>query len=335
MSTTVASWRTAIAVRVTLVAVLAGAIGYGSYALTSQSVSEVAEAPAPEDNTAAPFTTADVGACLTWETGEDGTVRQFERTDCEGPHLFEVSAREDLGTYPSAEFGADAPRPELTRQAQLREELCQAVTMRYLDGQLDPGGRYSIASILPPQSKWDAGDRTLLCGVQSTDVDGTVLPTQGRAGEQDQARVAEPGTCLRVDSANQTIAVDCAEPHHMEITDTVYLGEHFPEGIPSEQQQDDYLRDRCTDAAMEYLGDEEALYQSTLQPYWGTLPEVSWAGGSRSVNCALVFANEERGFAELAGSARGDFTIDGQAPEEQPERDPIRTPVAPPPVEGE
>ena len=333
MSTSGAQLRTAIAVRVTLVAAMAGAVGYGSYVYTSEST-ETAQPPASEENTTAPFTTADMGSCLTWETNEDDTVTQFERTDCEGPHRFEVSAREDLETYPSAEFGANAPRPELTRQAQLREELCQAATMRYLDGRLDPAGRFSIASILPPQSKWDAGDRTLLCGVQSTDLDGNVLFTEGPISQQDQARVSDPGTCVHVDSSNQTITVDCAEPHHLEITATINLSEQFPEGTPSEEDQDNFLRQRCTDAAMEYLGDEEALYQSTLQPYWGTLPHESWAGGSRSVNCALVFANQERGFAELAGSATGEFTIDGQPPEEQPERDPLRTPIAPPPPEG-
>lgn len=332
---TSSSWRSAAAVRTMLVAALVGAVGIGSYSFASETLENGSataaggtgeETTTTESTDATPFTTADAGTCLTWGENADGDLENFERTDCETEHRFEVSTREDLATYPASEFGSDAERPGITRQAQLREELCQGATLRYLDGNYDPAGRYSIASILPPEDKWEAGDRTLLCGLQSTDPDGTVLETTGYVADQDQARTFEPGSCVAVDSSNQLTTVDCEEPHHLEATQVVDLTEQYPDGVPSVEDQDEFLNETCTQAAIDYLGDEEALYQSTLQPYWIPVRPASWAGGSHSTNCYLVHAHDEGGFSELRGTAteRESFTINGNPPEEQPERDPIR-----------
>ncbi|MDO5669293.1 MAG: septum formation family protein [Corynebacterium sp.] len=332
--------RSAAAVRTGLVAALAAAVAVGSYGFVSESttqangadggsaVSSVAEPENGTENGVAPFTTADVGACLTWDIAEDGTVSNFEQASCEGEHRFEVSAREDLATYPSSEFGRNASMPDLTRQAQLREELCQTPTLRYLGGRFDPVGRYSIAPILPPAEAWEAGDRTMLCGIQSTDPAGLPMLTTGAAAEQDQAVVAQPGECVFVDNSRSLRIVDCAEEHHLETTSIVNLAEVFPEGTPSVEDQDRHLQDVCTQAAIGYLGEEENLYQSTLQPYWGTLGQASWIGGSRSVNCSLFHPREEGGFSTLTGSAREGLLIDAEPPAEQPPRNPLREEVS-------
>jgi len=222
--------------------------------------------------------------------------------------------------------------PDLSRQAQLREELCQTPTLRYLGGRFDPVGRYSIAPILPPAEAWEAGDRTMLCGIQSTDASGVPMLTTGAAAEQDQAVVAQPGQCVYVDDSRSLRTVDCAENHHLETTAIVDLAPVFPEGTPSVEDQDRHLQDACTQAAIDYLGGEENLYQSTLQPYWGTLGQASWIGGSRSVNCSLFHATPEGGFSNLNGTARDGregLLIDGQPPAEQPERNPLREQPAP------
>lgn len=339
--------RSAVAVRTGLVAALAASVAVGSYDYFSAAAGSGSGASASGDGTSvsgpstpsdgdnptgvAPFTTADVGACLTWDITGDGTVSRFQQADCSAEHRFEISARENLATYPSSEFGENAPIPDLTRQAQLREELCHTPTVRYLEGRFDPAGRYSIAPILPPAEAWAAGDRTMLCGIQSTDANGTPVLTAGPAAEQDQAVVAEPGACLFVDESRSLRTVDCAADHQLETTLVVDLAPVFPEGTPSIEDQDNHLRDVCFQAGVDYLGSDENLYQSTLQPYWGTLPETSWVGGSRSVNCSLVFADEAGGFATLNGTARDGregFTINGQPPAEQPERNPLREPAA-------
>lgn len=342
---TTSSARTATAVRTGLVAALAAAVAIGSYDFFSADTTNNADSSGAsgtetttsssngDDNDAseisvAPFTTADAGSCLTWDISNDGTISNFEQASCEEEHRFEVSAREDLATYPSSEFGESAVLPDLTRQAQLREELCQSPTLRYLDGRFDPVGRYSIAPILPSAEAWERGDRTMLCGLQSTDATGTPQLTTGEVSQQDQAQVAQPGECVFIDSSRALRIVDCAADHHLETTLVVDLQPIFPEGTPSAEDQDKHLSEVCTDAAVDYLGDEEKLYQSTLQPYWGTVSQASWIGGSKSVNCSLTHANDEGGFSVLQGSAqdgREGFTIDGQAPAEQPARDPLRT----------
>ncbi len=341
---TTSTARSAAAVRTGLVAALAAAVAVGSYGYFSvdtpgdngngSTVSSVAEPANGENggNGAAPFTTADVGACLTWDIAEDGTVSNFQQASCDGEHRFEISARENLAAYPSSEFGRNASMPDLTRQAQLREELCQTPTLRYLGGRFDPVGRYSIAPILPPAEAWEAGDRTMLCGIQSTDASGVPMLTTGAAAEQDQAVVAQPGQCVYVDDSRSLRTVDCAENHQLETTAIVDLAPVFPEGTPSVEDQDRHLQDACTQAAIDYLGGEENLYQSTLQPYWGTLGQASWIGGSRSVNCSLFHATPEGGFSNLNGTARDGregLLIDGQPPAEQPERNPLRERPAP------
>lgn len=331
------SWRSATAVRTGLIAAAAAAVAVGSYQFfadidvgsSSQASETTSETTTVEE--VAPFTTADAGTCLDWQVTDQGELTNFERTSCEEPHRFEVSDREDLATYPSSEFGPDAESPDITRQAQLREELCSDPTLRYLDGRFDPLGRYSIASILPPPQQWEQGDRTMLCGVQSTDREGNLVRTTGYVANQDQGRVAEPGECLIRDESNSLLLTDCAEDHHFEVTSTEDMAPVFPNATPTIDEQDAYLEDVCTQAAIDYLGSEEALYQSTLQPYWISLPQASWVGGSNSTNCSLVHANEETGFSTLRGSATagtGGFTINGQPPAEQPERNPVQDPAA-------
>lgn len=346
----VSGFRSALAVRTGLVAAMAASacmMGY-SYVVQHQNVSEDTEpttisAVAPTDPSSsttstlpgapAPFSTADVGDCLTWDIDEAGKISNFDKTDCNSEHRFEVSARENLATYPASEFGPEAAMPDLTRQAQLREELCRTPTLRYLDGVFDPVGRYSIAPILPPPEAWAQGDRTMLCGIQSTDPHGTPMTTIGYAKDQDQARVMQPGQCAKVDEAGALRTVDCAEDHQLEATAIVNLAPVFPEGTPSVEQQDEHLRHACTQAAMDYLGGEEQLYHSTLQPYWTTQPRTGWEGGSRSVNCALVAANPDaNGFATLTGTATAPFLINGAPPPPRPERNPLRPDQQPPPA---
>ena len=336
--------------RTLLIAGLAGALCMGTYAGTTgltlasdkHSGASTGGTPEPDANGVIPFTAAKEGTCLTWDMDDKGTISDFEETDCNKEHRFEVSSREYLNTYPTAEFGPGAPPPNQTRQAQLREELCQTASIRYLGGRYDPSGRYSIAPILPPTDAWEDGDRTMLCGLQETDTEGVPILTTGKAAERDQARVAETGTCLITDQANNLNVVKCSDRHHIEITGKVDLAPVFADHTPSVDEQNKYLGDVCAKTAEEYVGGEENLYQTTLQIYWGTSTTRAWDGGSRTVNCGLMFAKDDR-FASLTGSAkdgREALTVDGSVPAPPPERRPLRSeqgraagpaPVAPQP----
>ncbi|WP_175934323.1 septum formation family protein [Corynebacterium sp. Marseille-P4321] len=320
------------ALRAFLIAALAGSVATGAYAVATGpnegGTGAASPTPSSDPQEAVTFTTADAGSCLTWQVAEDGTISNFEQADCAGEHRFEVSLREDLATYPTSEFGPEAELPNQTRQAQLREELCGAATLRYLDGRYDPNGRYSIAPILPPADAWERGDRTMLCGLQETNRAGEPVLTTGRVAEQDQARLFEPGQCVSIDGANSLAAVPCADPHQLEITSQVNLAEAFPDHTPSVEEQDKFLGDRCTKDAHDYLGGEENLYQIALRPFWTTQPAAAWEGGSRSVNCSLMFSRPQGEFANLQHSAkegRGQLLIDGNPPPERPERRPLRS----------
>ncbi|AKK12061.1 septum formation family protein [Corynebacterium uterequi] len=297
-----------------LIVVVALAVGLAAFFGLRQLSSRNAAAPAESPSaTSAPgdvvsFTPADVGSCLNWSLDDKGQVTSFERADCETPHRFEVASREDLRTYPSSKFADDAPRPDITQQALLRQELCRNAVLQYVDGRLDPSGRFVVSSILPPESKWAEGDRTMLCGVQSNDAAGNILETTGRVAQVDQARTYEPGTCAAIDDASQITAVPCEQPHQLEALSIVDLAKDFPDSQPTVEEQDELLEETCTQAAIDYLGGgedgEKSLYKSGLQPYWIPLQPESWSGGSHSTNCFLTHATTDSGFSDITGTAK-------------------------------
>lgn len=332
-------WRSSFAVRLFLVATLAAAAFLGAYGLLSPntgSTNSQSSAPEKAEPSAEPevvaFTSAESGTCLSWDIDGKGEISNFAEISCDKPHRFEVAAREDLSTYPTSEFGPDAERPDVTRQNALRDELCESSTLGYLHGKWDPNGKFDIASVLPPQAAWQQGDRTLLCGLQTTDEAGVPQLNTGNVEAVDQAVVAKPGECRSIDDKQVVRTVDCAQPHQLETVSIVNLGEHFTGGYPNGEELDSYLNETCTAAAIEYLGEEENLYQSTLQPFWGSVNEAAWNGGSRSVNCSLMHPNDGH-FSTITGSATGGrnaLTIDGAPPAVQPERNPVRNPSAAP-----
>ncbi|WP_297004489.1 septum formation family protein [uncultured Corynebacterium sp.] len=321
--------------RTVLVAALCGGVAAATYAIVSPDgsspvVPERKDAVAAEP---AAFSDADAGNCLNWT--QDGTVtRDIVTVDCAQPHRFEVATREDLSQYPTSEFGEDAPQPDLQRQAQLTAELCTAPVTEYMGGRLDPTGRYTISPILPPAEGWAAGDRTMLCGVMVTDPDGTAEEVSGVAAGADQSRYSQVDVCVRA-NGNTASEVPCEQPHSWQVTKVVNLGENFNGAWPTVEDQNKWLAGVCQAAAVDYLGGgdagDEALYQSTLAPFWTTIAEDSWNAGSRTVNCALTKGRDGAGqdgagdgFADLAGDVRGEFTIDGNPPAEQPARNPRR-----------
>lgn len=321
-------------VAVALTAALAGGFGAAVYEYAAPDNASVVARTSPEedDPELAAFTDADTGDCVNWDQNGEVTTN-FTVVDCAQPHRFEVSTREDLSQYPTSEFGPDAPQPDRDRQSQLTSDLCAGPTMSYLDGRLDPQGRYSIAPILPPEAAWDAGDRIMLCGVAVPEGDGRYAEVSGRAAETDQSTAASVETCVRAEG-DRVRNVGCDTPYSWVVTSTENLGETFTDGAwPTLEKQNEHLDAVCTRAAIDFMnggeapadGEEDAaLYQSTLTPFWTTLPQESWNAGSRTVNCALTKARDDDSFADLRGDVRGEFTIDGEAPEAPPDRRPLR-----------
>ena len=327
------SWRTSTVVRTLLVATLCGTTATGVYQAVSRyddnhsSTSASSSSSTTPTESATPFTSAEAGSCLTWTPGGNGAVEELEHVDCAVEHRFEVST---VAALDKNEFGPGANRPDANRQAQIRQQMCQDPTVKYLEDRYDPKGRFSISAILPPADKWKAGDRTVVCGLQIADRTGIPQPYTGRVADQDQARTFQPGTCTTVDNSQQVIPVNCADPHQIEHTKVVDLDKLFPGEVPTVEEQDKKLAEVCHDAAVEFVGGDDKLTKTTLQPYWGVLAPERINGGSHSINCGLVKGKGSGEFAALAGSAKDYLTIDGQPPQ-SPKPDDKKKDQAPPP----
>lgn len=300
----------------------------GSDGLSTEIVETETQAP-PAD----PFTSAQVGQCINWNLEPDGALTDFAIVECTEPHMYEVTERVDLkdlpefrDTFPS---GADAPTPDELRA--LRDDVCMPSVLDYLDGRFDPQGKFAVAPMLPPSGDWNAGDRTMLCGIQLEESLIGTSTMNHPATLTDQAITYEPGVCVAINENGGFTAIDCGEPHAFESVGVVDLLADFPDDTPSVEEQNALLSDVCVARAIDYLGGgdegDEALYQSTLIPFWLPVTVESWDLGSHSTTCWLAKDSDFGGFSTLQGSALGEFTIDGAPPAEQPERAPRREDV--------
>lgn len=265
------------------------------------------------------FSQAATGDCLTWP---DDDPQAITIVDCATEHRFEVSEAVDLRTFPGAEYGPDAPAPTPARLAEIGKEQCERAVDRYLGPHFDPNGRYTIGMLWSGDKTWQhAGERRMLCGLQLPGPGDTQALTVGRVAEQDQSKVFPPGTCLGIDSdTNQPtdVPVDCAAPHAMEVTGTVNLAERFPDALPSEAEQDTYIKDICTAATEDYLA-PVTLRQTTLTLGYSTIALPSWVAGSRQLSCSVGMTLGNGGWATLLGSAKGELLINGQPPVPPPD----------------
>ncbi|WJZ01238.1 putative membrane protein [Corynebacterium hansenii] len=287
-----------------------------------------------KDVDAAAFTNAQVGDCLTWDIADDGSVSNFVVVGCDEQHRYEVADRVDLRNVdPSiGQFGDDSPEPDQDTLLQLRDSVCREPVQKYVNGKLDPKGRFVPSPILPPSKSWADGDRTMLCGLQPTAAGGAPAQVKGRVADLDQATLVEAGQCVALDESGGLQPIDCGEPHLLEAVGKVDLREKFPDRTPTPDEQNEHLSQACVAAAEEYLGGEENLYQSTLLPFWMSIAPESYDAGTHSVNCWLMKDNGFGGFSSLAGSAKGEFTINGEPKVDPPPRNPLREGGSPQPT---
>ncbi|MEV0356034.1 septum formation family protein [Nocardia sp. NPDC050697] len=258
----------------------------------------------------AAFGTAAAGDCLTWSTTDRSDL---VKVSCDGKHLFEVAAEVDMSRYPGREFAPGSRFPDSLRLTELKEEHCVPAVQKYMDGRFDPRGRYVVGLMYPSADGWQAGDRTLRCGLQVAAATGTPT-TSGSAAAQDQSRVYQPGVCLGINQNLPSDPVDCAQQHAVEIVSTIDLGAHFTSGLPSKDDQDKFMEQECTRTSTDYLGSPDAIRNKTLTLFFDYLDARSWLAGSRKLDCMIGKGADREGFAPIQGSARGDILINGQAP---------------------
>lgn len=227
------------------------------------------------------------GDCLMWP---DGTPEFAAIVSCADEHRFEVAESIDMRTFPGMEYGQNAAPPSPARIQQISEEQCEAAVRRYLGTKFDPNSKFTISMLWPGDRAWrQAGERRMLCGLQSPGPNNQQLAFKGKVADIDQSKVWPAGTCLGIDATtNQPIdvPVDCAAPHAMEVSGTVNLAERFPDALPSEPEQDGFIKDACTRMTDAYLAPLK-LRTTTLTLIYPTLTLPSWSAGSRVVACSI------------------------------------------------
>ncbi|WP_345415819.1 septum formation family protein [Pseudonocardia xishanensis] len=243
------------------------------------------------------------GTCLNWSRADAADTAVV---DCAQPHLFEQA-----GTVQLVDQQVLPDDPTMRR---LVNERCSPVVLQYLGGKYDPNGRFRVGALKPSQKKWDEGDRELRCGVQSASRSGALYPLTGKAADQDQSGVYEPGTCLAIDERRVGDPVDCAGPHAVEAVGIVDLTQKFPDAFPAVADQDGFLQPECSRIAADYAGGAQAIADKKLTVYWDNVTEDSWNAGTRRVNCNLAALLPDRsGFAPVTGPAKGSVSVSDQA----------------------
>jgi hypothetical protein len=239
------------------------------------------------------------GTCLNWARADAADTAVV---DCAQPHLFEQAGTVQLADQQTL--------PDDATMRQLVNERCTPVVLHYLGGKLDPNGKFRVGALKPAQKKWNEGDRELRCGVQSASRSGALYPLRGKAADQDQSGVYEPGTCLAIDGPRVGDPTDCAGPHAVETVGIVDLSQKFPGGFPAVGDQDGFLQPECSRIAADYAGGPKVITDKKLTVYWDNITEDSWNAGTRKVNCNLAALLPDRsGFAPVTGPVKGAVTV--------------------------
>ena len=84
------------------------------------------------------------------DIADDGAVSNFTVVGCDEEHRYEVADRVDLRNVEEwvGQFDEDAPEPDQDTLLQLRDWVCQDPVLEYMDGKLDPMGRFVPAPIV-------------------------------------------------------------------------------------------------------------------------------------------------------------------------------------------
>lgn len=260
------------------------------------------------------FADATPGSCINWPDNSPDTAAVV---DCNDDHRFEVAESIDLRTYPGTEYGPDAAPPAPARIQQISAEQCEPAVKRYLAAKYDPNSRFSISLLWAGDKAWQqSGERRMLCGLQLPGPANQQIMFKGRVADLDQSKVWPTGTCLGIEpSTNQPndAPVDCSAPHAMEVTGTVNLAEKFPDVLPTEADQDAFIKDVCNQLTDTYLAPTQ-LRDTTLTLIYSTVSLPSWNAGSRQVSCNIGATLGNGGWATLINTAKGPVLINGQPP---------------------
>lgn len=260
---------------------------------------------------------AETGACLHFRYPDAADIRQV---DCRQPHLFELTGRADL----SKQFPPGVPFPAPEQWQAVKEGHCMEHARAFLHGKFDPHGRFSVGAFTPTPDRWTEGDRTLHCGLQQAAPSGRLLFWNGAAPALNQSDAYPVGRCLGISGTAVWDPTECQNPHAVEITGIVDLGEQFTAQAasgqaPSEDEQDSHLATKCAELTAQYTASPTKAQDSGLVVYWDTLVAPSWEAGSRLVNCKVsAQLPDGSGLAPIVGSVKETARVEPHAAPLQP-----------------
>jgi hypothetical protein len=99
----------------------------------------------------------------------------------------------------------------------------------------------------------------------------------------------------------------------MEVTGAVNLAEKFSGALPSDADQDAFIKDACTRMTDAYLAPLQ-LRSTTLTLIYSTIALPSWTAGSHQVACSIGATLGNGGWATLINPAKGALLINGMPP---------------------
>lgn len=223
------------------------------------------------------------GECITWNQQGAGSDEATPAVPCGDPHLVEMTSKVVLTT-----FSADAAFPDEAGWQQIDSADCGPPAERYLGYPLDPRGRFFPTSLRPTPLSWNAGDRTIWCGIAALPTAGPapseLTPFTGAVRGQDQTLLYSTGTCLALGSPGSLgDPVPCDGVHAVEVVGTVSLAGQttYPQG---EDQWSSAVRPTCSQEAAQYVG---GTLPAGVESGWLTFPESSWDAGRRVAQCTV------------------------------------------------
>lgn len=237
------------------------------------------------------------GSCLSWSQPDASDIHIVS---CDQPHLYEVTGVVNIADR----FAPGAPSPTVDQWRDLAMERCTDGAQAYLGKPLDPFGKFTVSALRPSNTEWADGDREMRCVLQWAAPGGALQPIKGKAADQSQSPVWDPGTCLALVDKTVGNPIDCAQPHAYEIVATVDLRKHFTGGYPNHNDQATWLDTECNDDLQSYAKDVDLDAQKLILT-WDTVEQESWDAGSTLVNCKVgAKLPDNSGLRAITGSIR-------------------------------
>jgi hypothetical protein len=233
------------------------------------------------------------GDCVRWDQSTDAPETRVTRVvPCDEPHLIEMTGRAVMPVR------KDYPTDDEWNRI-IDDGECGQQAAAYLDGEIDPYGRFMVGAIKPTFESWIYGDREMWCGVQVRSFDAHFDPNvfdsfTGAVRSQPQWYVHPAGTCLAGDAATRTTTgrVPCNEPHIYEVAGDVDAGKAFSTPPAADSSLwNTKLIPACTTAAKAAFG---GRIPAGVEVTADSIDPASWRTGQRRAECDIARYDADR-----------------------------------------